>query len=142
MIYVRDIMSRNVKTVGSDSTILDAAKSMAKWNIGALVITDGASPVGIITEGHISRIVAKGSDPRSTPVSVARKKLLTVSPEERVEVAAKTMADSGVKKLPVMDQGELVGIITQTDIVGSSFALVTSLKEMVRARYRPPDFEL
>ena len=67
---------------------------------------------------------------------------MTVPPEERVEVAAKTMADAGVKKLPVVDEGSLVGIITQTDIVSSSFALVTSLKEMVQARYRPPDFEL
>ena len=40
-----------------------------------------------------------------------------------------------------MEHGKLLGIITQTDIVSSSFALVTSLKEMVRARYRPPDFE-
>jgi predicted transcriptional regulator len=46
-----------------------------------------------------------------------------------------------VKKLPVMDGDQLVGMLTQTDIVNSSLALVTSLKEMVRARYRPPDFE-
>ena len=141
MIYVKDIMSRNVKTIDVNSTVLDAAKSMAKWKIGALVISDGSSTVGIITEGDISRIVAKGSDPGSTPVSIEKKRLETVPPEERVEVAAKTMADAGVKKLPVVDEGSLVGIITQTDIVSSSFALVTSLKEMVQARYRPPDFE-
>jgi CBS-domain-containing membrane protein len=52
------------------------------------------------------------------------------------------MADAGVKKLPVLDEGKLVGILTQTDIVNSSFALVTSLKEMVQARYRPPDFQM
>jgi predicted transcriptional regulator len=51
------------------------------------------------------------------------------------------MASSGIKKLPVMEGGKLVGIVTQTDIVGTSFALVTSLKEMVQARYRPPDFQ-
>ena len=142
MIYVKDIMSRNIKTIGLNSSVFEAAKSMAKWKIGALVITDGASPIGIITEGDISRIVARGSDPGMTPVSVAKKRLVTIPPGERVEVAAKTMAEKGVKKLPVMDDGRLVGIITQTDIVSSSFALVTSLKEMVQARYRPPDFEM
>jgi len=51
------------------------------------------------------------------------------------------MAETHVKKLPVMEGGKLIGIVTQTDIVDSSFDLVTSLKEMVRARYRPPDFQ-
>jgi CBS domain-containing protein len=142
MIYVKDIMSRNVKTVGTDATILDAAKSMAKWKIGALVIMEGSSPVGIITEGDISRTVARGSEPGETQVTIGKKRLVSIPPGERVEVAAKKMADAGVKKLPVMEEGKLVGILTQTDIVNSSFALVTSLKEMVQARYRPPDFEL
>jgi CBS domain-containing protein len=142
MIYVKDIMSRNVKTVGVDATILDAAKLMAKWKIGALVVVEGSSPVGIITEGDISRTVARGSEPGQTPVTIGKKRLVSVPPGERVEVAAKTMADAGIKKLPVMEDGKLVGILTQTDIVNSSFALVTSLKEMVQARYRPPDFEL
>ena len=141
MIQVKDIMSRDVKTVGTDATVLDAARSMAKWKIGALVIVEGTAPVGIITEGDISRTVARGSDPGSTPVSIGKRRLVSVPPGERVEVAAKRMTDAGVKKLPVMEEGKLVGIITQTDIVNSSFALVTSLKEMVQARYRPPDFE-
>lgn len=142
MIYVKDIMSRNVKTVGVGTTVLDAAKSMVKWEIGSLVIVEGPSPVGIITEGDVSRIVAKGLDPAKTQVAAAKRPLVTIPPEELVEVAAKKMAEVGIKKLPVMEDGKLVGIITQTDIVSSSFTLVTSLKEMVQARYRPPDFEL
>jgi len=142
MIYVKDVMTRHVRTTGSKASITDAAKAMAKWKIGSLVIVEGGKAIGILTEGDISRLVARGLDPGATPVSIARKKLVTVASEERVEEAAKTMADAGLKKLPVMDEGNLVGIITQTDIVNSSFALVTSLKEMVRARYRPPDFEM
>ena len=142
MIYVKDVMSRGVKTIGTDATVLDAAKAMAKWKIGSLVIVSRHRPVGIITEGDISRTVAEGSDPASTTVAKGKKRLVSVPPGERVEVAAKKMADAGIKKLPVMEDGKLVGIITQTDIVSSSFALVTSLKEMVQARYRPPDFEM
>lgn len=141
MIYVKDVMSRKVRTIGTDASMESAAKAMARWKIGALVVVDGDAPVGIITEGDISRMVARGADPGRTSVSTGRKRLISVGRGERVEVAAKIMAENGIKKLPVMESGKLVGIITQTDIVGSSFALVTSLKEMVRARYRPPDFE-
>jgi len=142
MIYVKDVMTQNVRTVGPTATITEAAKAMARWKIGALVILEDDRPTGLLTEGDISRLVAKGLDPRTTPATIGRKKLVTVGPGERIEVAAKTMADAGVKKLPVIEEGKLVGILTQTDIVNSSFALVTSLKEMVRARYRPPDFEM
>ena len=135
-------MTANVKTIPVKATIREAAKEMARWKIGSLVIADGKKPVGIITEGDISKAVAKGRDPAKTAVSVQKKKLVTVEPGERLEVAAKIMASAGVKKLPVMEGTDLVGMITQTDIVNSSFALVTSLKEMVQARYRPPDFEM
>ncbi len=141
MIYVKDVMTSKVRTIPSDARVVDAAKALARWRIGSLVIMEGEKPVGIITEGDISKCVAKGLDPAKTSVSVQRK-LVTVDPGERVEVAAKMMASAGVKKLPVMDGSNMVGMITQTDIVNSSFALVTSLKEMVHARYRPPDFEM
>ena len=143
MIYVKDVMTGNVRTISAKATLKDAASAMAKWKIGSLVVADGRKPVGIITEGDISKAVARGVDPAKTPVSIQKKKrLVTVEPGERIEVAAKTMAAAGVKKLPVMEGEVLVGILTQTDIVNSSFALVTSLKEMVQARYRPPDFEI
>jgi len=142
MIYVRDVMTSAVRTISSDSTVVDAAKAMAKWKIGSLVITQGEKPIGIITEGDVSKFVAKGADPVKTPLSAMKKKLVTVEPGERLEVAAKLMATARVKKLPVMEGETLMGIVTQTDIVNSSFALVTSLKEMVQARYRPPDFEM
>lgn len=142
MIYVKDVMSRKVKTIEEGQTIVEAAKAMAKWKIGSLVIVDGGIPVDIITEGDISRSVALATSLKSTKVRSRKRKLLTVDPGERVEVAAKMMAEAGVKKLPVMEGKKLVGIITQTDIVNSSFSLVTSLKEMVQARYRPPDFEM
>lgn len=142
MIYVKDVMSSRVRTISSEKSVEEAARIMKKWKIGSLVIMGGSAPVGIITEGDVSKCVAKGLDPRVTPVSFHKKKLITVEPGERVEVAAKLMATAGVKKLPVMEGTKLAGIITQTDIVNTSFALVTSLKEMVQARYRPPDFEM
>ena len=142
MIYVKDIMTRTVKTVGPGTTIAEAARLMVKWKIGSLVIVDGKTPRGIITEGDISRCVARGVTTNSRLSTFPKKKLITVPSDERVEVAAKRMSDNNIKKLPVLDEGRLVGIITQTDIVSSSFSLITSLKEMVHARYRPPDFQM
>lgn len=141
MIYVKDIMTASVRTIPTNASVADAAKAMAKWKIGSLVIVEGRKPVGIITEGDVSKCVAKGLNPSKTAVMYQKKKLITTEPGERIEMAAKIMAAANVKKLPVMEGDELVGMVTQTDIVNTSFALVTSLKEMVRARYRPPDFE-
>ena len=141
MLYVRDIMSRRVRTIPSTSSVKGAARQMARLNIGSLVIMKGPKAVGIITEGDVSKAVARGLDPAKTPVGYLRKKLVTIGPDEKVEDAANVLASHGIKKLPVMESGKLVGMLTQTDIVDSSFALVTSLKEMVRARYRPPDFQ-
>ncbi|HEY6283528.1 MAG TPA: CBS domain-containing protein [Nitrososphaerales archaeon] len=140
--FVKDVMTRKVRTIEPGTKVGEAAKAMTKWKVGSLVIVDGKRPMGIITEGDVSRCISRGLDPWKSTVVFQKKRLVTVSPGERIEVAAKTMAEAGVKKLPVMEDGELVGIVTQTDIVNSSFVLVTSLKEMVQARYRPPDFEI
>jgi len=142
MLYVKDIMTRWVATVDPKRTVRDAATIMAKANAGSLIIMDKMKPIGIVTEGDISRALAKGADPDKVAIrKIMSKKLITVSPNLRVEEAAKLMAEKQVKKLPVLEDGGVVGIVTQTDIVASSFDLVTSLKEMVRARYRPPDFQ-
>ncbi len=142
MLYVKDIMSRKVETIEGSSTIYQAAVKMAKLKIGSLIVVERSKPGGIITEGDVSRAVAKGLDATKGPVkSVMEKPLITTTLDARVEEAAKAMTTSSIKKLPVVDGGKLLGIITQTDIVGSSFGLVTALKEMVRARYRPPDFQ-
>ncbi len=141
MIYVRDIMSRHVKTIGPERTVREAARTMTKSKIGSIIVVEG-KPIGIVTEGDVLRAVGRGVDPGKMAVrALMSRKLVTTTPDEKVENAAKLMAEGRVKKLPVMDGGRLVGIVTQTDIVDSSFELVTSLKEMVRARYRPPEFQ-
>jgi len=134
-------MSKRVRTIDSKASLTEAARLMTKWKIGSVVMMRGDRPVGIITEGDISKAVGRGLDPSKTAVNYLHRKLITVGPKERLEDASKIMASKGVKKLPVMEGGRLVGIVTQTDIVETSFALVTSLKEMVSARYTPPGFE-
>jgi CBS domain-containing protein len=142
LLFVNDIMTSKVKTAEGTATVLEAAVLMERSKIGSLVITSRGVPVGIVTEGDISRAVAKKLNvEKVTLKSIMGQPLITAKREMRIEEAAKLMADSKIKKLPVVDYGKLVGVVTQTDIVGASFSLVTSLKEMVRARYTPPDFE-
>jgi len=142
LLFVNDIMTSKVKTIDRLATVIEAALLMDKSKIGSLVVTGRGVPVGIVTEGDISRAVARKLDVSTVRLeTIMGKPLITAKREMRVEEAAKLMADSHVKKLPVVDYGKLVGMVTQTDIVAASFSLVTSLKEMVRARYSPPDFE-
>ena len=142
MLTVNDIMTRWVATIDARKSLRDAATIMWKAKAGCLIIMDGEKLAGIVTEGDISRALANGANPDKIVVrKIMSKQLVTVSPDIRVEEAAKLMADKKIKKLPVLQAGGLVGIVTQTDIVASTFDLVTSLKEMVSARYRPPDFQ-
>jgi CBS domain-containing protein len=142
MLFVKDVMTQKVRTIKPTATVKQSASLMMKSKIGSLIVVEDSRPEGIITEGDVSRAVAKGLDPmRVQAKSIMSKPLITITGDLRVEEAARVMANANVKKLPVVEKGRLIGIITQTDIVGSSFDLVTALKEMVRARYRPPDFQ-
>lgn len=142
MLSVRDIMTTWVATADPERSLREAATIMAKARLGSLIIISEGKPVGILTEGDISRALSEGANPDTVKVrKIMSKRLITVSPDKRVEEAAKLMAEKQIKKLPVVEGRDLVGMVTQTDIVASSFDLVNSLKEMVRARYRPPDFQ-
>jgi CBS domain-containing protein len=142
MLFVKDVMTQKVRTIRSTATVKQSASLMMKSKIGSVIVVEDSRPEGIITEGDVSRAVAKGLDPKMVQVkSIMSKPLITITGDLRVEEAARVMANANVKKLPVVEKGKLIGVITQTDIVGSSFDLVTALKEMVRARYRPPDFQ-
>ena len=142
VLVVRDIMTNWVAAADPERSVRDAATIMAKAHTGSLVVMIKGKPAGIVTEGDISRALSEGVNPDKVPIKkIMSKRLITVSPDKRVEEAAKLMTEKQIKKLPVVEEGRLLGIVTQTDIVASSFDLVTSLKEMVRARYRPPDFQ-
>jgi len=142
MLSVNDIMTRWVATSDPERSVREAATIMAKAHTGSLIVIVKGKPAGIVTEGDISRAISAGVNPDKVHVKkIMSKRLITVTSDKRVEEAAKLMAERQIKKLPVLEDGSLVGIVTQTDIVASTFDFVTSLKEMVRARYTPPDFQ-
>lgn len=116
---VSDIMSRQIVTATMDDTIFTAAKRMSENNISCIVVIDDEMVIGILTDKDILKGIAENdkdfhhlriSDRMSSPVE-------TISPEELVTVAGKIMEAKDIKRLPVVEGGLLLGIITQTDVM-------------------------
>jgi len=130
-IPVSEVMSFPVITATKDATVYDIANIMKEKNIGAVVIVEGNEPVGIVTERDIvKRVVSKNLKPKDVLAEeVMSKKIVTISQNASITEAAKIMATHGVKRLPVVENGELVGIITQSDIVKVSPELLEIVAE-------------
>ena len=122
---VRDIMSRPVITAEADLDVWSAAKKMSKANVGSLIIVSQERPLGILTERDlVKKIVAQASDPRAVKVGdVMSSPLVVISPDASIREAAGVMLKSRVKRLPVILNESLVGIITDTDLVSGSPSL-------------------
>jgi CBS domain-containing protein len=118
-IPVSEVMSFPVITATKDMTVYEIANIMTENNIGAVVIVEGNEPIGIVTERDIvKRVVSKNLKPKDVLAEeVMSKKIITIPQNASITEAAKIMATHGVKRLPVVKDGELVGIVTQSDIV-------------------------
>lgn len=113
---VSEIMSSPVVTVSQETTIAEAAGVLADQHIGSLVVGDEIIE-GIVTETDIVRAVGEDLALDSTPVSdIMSDPVVTIRPHESVQVAGERMGHNGVKKLPVTENGEPVGIVTTTDL--------------------------
>jgi len=132
-ILVRDIMRKNVKTVRTDDTALDAVRKMNKFYITSVVVTNGGRPVGIITSRNILEMVV---EPRIDPATMYAKEimsspLISVDPYTAVDETAKIMAERGIKKLPVVEDGRVVGIVSTSDIISTSPAQLGLMEELL-----------
>ncbi|MDH5199878.1 MAG: CBS domain-containing protein [Candidatus Bathyarchaeota archaeon] len=129
-------MMRNVKTVRTDDSAWDAVVKMNKFRIGSVIVTNNGRPVGIITERNIlERIVEPRLDPSSVKAKdIMSAPLITVDLNAAVEEAAQIMARKGIKKLPVVDGGRIVGVVSTSDIVRTSPTQLGILEELLRVR--------
>jgi len=116
--FVKNVMRKNVISIDSDMTVKDAATMMADANVGCVVITRGNAPIGILTErDFVKRIISQEMDLTTPLVDVMSFPLISVDCNDTVWEAAEIMQKNKIHKVPVEDQGKLVGIITATDIV-------------------------
>jgi CBS domain-containing protein len=117
-ISVRDAMVTNVITISKNASVVYAAKVMLEHNIGGLVVVEEKEPIGIITEKDFTKVLSRNEDPSSLKVEdTMSKELITISPNTSILDAAKLMTTKGIRKLPVKEDGKLVGILTAEDIV-------------------------
>ncbi len=133
---VRDIMAVNVVTITPDATVFDAARLMSQMDIGSVVVVDKQRPVGIITESDIvRRVIAKETDPKTTPArEVMSSPLIHVTPNTPLTDTMRVMARSGIRRVIVLKNGSLAGIITSRDILKWSPELIDVLVESLRTR--------
>lgn len=110
-------MTNSVSSVQADTPIKDAAKIMRDLNVGSVPVCEGSKPIGIITDRDIAiRTVAEAGD-ANTPVSqVMTSNLIYGNPDMSDLEAAELMANSQVRRLPVVDQDQLVGIVALGDL--------------------------
>lgn len=138
---VLDVMSTDVVKAQLLEPVYDAVYRMLTKNVGSIVITDNGMVVGIVTKGDVlRRAFLKGVDPKSLPVKkIMSTPPVTISPAATLEEASKLMNEKRISKLPVVENGKLVGIITSTDIIKAEPIQVGYLQELVKARFVPHD---
>lgn len=115
---IRDVMSTDLITVDRDATTVDAARAMRDNNIGPVLIVDGDQICGIVTDRDIAvEAVAAGKDPSTTKViDLCTTNVQTVSPETTVDEAVRLMKDNSIRRLPVVENGRAVGIVSLGDL--------------------------
>lgn len=120
MAQVRDIMEKNVITISEDTTALDAGKILKDKKISFLIVMKGEEPVGIVTERDLVRkVVAEDKAPSTIPLKdIMSKKFRWVEPSTEIEAAVQKMLNNNIRRLVVLEDGKLVGVITQTDLAG------------------------
>jgi CBS domain-containing protein len=118
---LRKIMVENTVTVKPNDSVKRVAELMNKHEIGCVIVVDQQKPMGIVTERDmIKRVVCESMEPEKTEVSeIMSQPLIEASPNMKAGDAAKLMLERNIKKLPVVENGELVGIVTLTDLIRS-----------------------
>jgi CBS domain-containing protein len=138
---VRDAMTEDPRSIGASVSVVEAARLMREQHVGSLPITDDEQLVGMITDRDITmRVVAAAADPKTTLVrDVYSRDLVTVEPDRDLAEALQLMARHQVRRLPVVENGRLVGIVAQADIALSENEKKTG--ELVEAISEPSEGE-
>jgi CBS domain-containing protein len=119
MATVREVMSQTVFTVSPSTTVGEAVALMAQHRVGSMLVMDGAKLAGIFTERDTVRAISQSHDAPSHEVtSWMTHEPTTVGPDVQVEDALKTMLDNGFRHLPVVKDGEVIGIVSIRDLAG------------------------
>jgi CBS domain-containing protein len=115
---VRDAMTEDPRSIGASASVVEAARLMREQHIGSLPVTEDERVVGMITDRDITtRVVAESAVPETTSVGdVYSRELISVEPDDDLDEALRQMARHQVRRLAVVEDGRLVGMVAQADI--------------------------
>lgn len=118
---IRDVMSANPITMTVASTVSEAARTMREANIGDIIVLEGDQLYGIVTDRDIVvRTVAEGRDPETATLGdICSREMTTLSPTDIVEDAVRLMRDKAIRRVPVIENGTPIGIVSLGDLAVS-----------------------
>lgn len=119
---VKDILKtkgHDVKTIDRNETVYDAILLMDTYHIGSLLVTDKGELAGVVTErDYACKVIIKGRQSKTTPIGdIMSDKIVVVKPETTINECMALMTNKRIRHLPVIDEGELVGVISIGDVV-------------------------
>ena len=115
---IQEVMTPNPRTVETESPLRQAAEIMRDQDVGSVVVTEGDDVCGIVTDRDIAvRAVAAGHDPNETKVAeVCNRDVVSLSPDQSVDDAIRLMRNENIRRLPVLEGGKAVGIVSLGDL--------------------------
>ena len=117
-ILVKDIMSKTLISVNPTTTALQIAKMMEQGGIGAVLVKENENLIGIVTDRDFATKIAANNLPFDTPAQkIMSSPLITINHDKPISAAAEMMSSKKIRKLAVSDNGNIVGLITSTDLV-------------------------
>lgn len=139
---VSDIAREKVATVGADASVDEVVATMADLGVGSVVVLEGDEPVGIITDRDlVLRVFGADVDPSTVPAGeVMSGDLVTATGEEGVYELVRMMAQNGVRRVPVVSDEELTGIVTLDDVIILLSMEIQSVETLIRSE--SPPFEV
>jgi CBS domain-containing protein len=119
---VKEIMTKNIAYVNPLSTVVEAAQLMQKHNVGVIPVCDKSGVIGLVTDRDIVvRNIAHGKSPNETPVKdVMTSQVTTISPETDINDATQIMSQNQIRRLPVVENNMLVGILSLGDMAADN----------------------
>ncbi len=130
---IADVMTKSVISVDAKVTVNEAGKMMEDAKVGAVIIMENNTPVGIVTDRDFAVKIVAHAYQITTPVKqIMSSPLISINSDESVRTAADLMHDREIRKLPVIDNENVVGMITATDVVN---LLAVCVEEDMRDMY-------
>lgn len=115
---IRDVMTKKPRMLGAKATMAEAARIMREDDIGGVMVEENGKICGIVTDRDlVVRGLAAGKNPDSTPLKeVCSSQVVTLKPDDSVDEAVRLMRERAIRRVPVMENGNMVGIVSLGDL--------------------------